>query len=561
MCPNDESHSHKVSWIYYVILLLFVLFLLFFSSFSYNSESNLSLNQAPVAYKGRYRPLEVYSQLLLEEAYHAEELNAEMRSVLSNQESPVEILLRLHFLSHGDERENEKLLLAVQQHGEEGLSKKNLSMLVEERIPLSQRITEVDSILKMLPSIKGDGLWLPLKALKLQVYDFDKMELVPIGNFTLYSDEIFHQLQKSYLELEKSYLENSQDAIRKYSDDFAAHLFEGYQTLAGLPYLESFGKQLNYPTINQLYAEILCYRYPWTVFLIIFYSVALLMLLFSVWKKSLKNWGFALVLGAFILHSIILAMRCYILQRPPVSNMFETVIYVPWVAVAASLVLFSIFRNTILITSSCLVTIGLLSVLVVTNMDRSLENVQAVLNSQYWLIIHVLLVVGSYGIFALSSVLGHISLLLTSFSKVMTPRLAKVHEFVLQTMYVGVAMLIAGTILGGVWAAESWGRFWDWDPKESWAFISICTYLIVIHAYRYKHINNFGLAVGAILGFLSISFTWYGVNYILGTGLHSYGFGSGGELFYYGFCLAELLFVIGMLVFNKKSHRLHGFRG
>jgi ABC-type transport system involved in cytochrome c biogenesis permease subunit len=77
----------------------------------------------------------------------------------------------------------------------------------------------------------------------------------------------------------------------------------------------------------------------------------------------------------------------------------------------------------------------------------------------------------------------------------------------------GVAMLIPGTILGGVWAAESWGRFWDWDPKESWAFISSCIYLMVIHAYRFHFIRNIGLAAGSIAGLLMISFTWYGVNY------------------------------------------------
>jgi ABC-type transport system involved in cytochrome c biogenesis permease subunit len=108
----------------------------------------------------------------------------------------------------------------------------------------------------------------------------------------------------------------------------------------------------------------------------------------------------------------------------------------------------------------------------------------------------------------------------------------------------GIALLIPGTILGGVWAAESWGRFWDWDPKESWAFISSCAYLIIIHSYTFGHIRGFGLAVGSIVGLLFISFTWYGVNYVLGTGLHSYGFGTGGEFWYYGFILAEALFLI-----------------
>jgi hypothetical protein len=107
--------------------------------------------------------------------------------------------------------------------------------------------------------------------------------------------------------------------------------------------------------------------------------------------------------------------------------------------------------------------------------------------------------------------------------------------------------------LGGVWAAESWGRFWDWDPKESWAFISICLYLIWVHAYRFHRIASFGLAIGAVTGLLAISFTWYGVNYILGTGLHSYGFGSGGELYYYLFVGAESALLIFVAFAQKKA--------
>ncbi len=117
-----------------------------------------------------------------------------------------------------------------------------------------------------------------------------------------------------------------------------------------------------------------------------------------------------------------------------------------------------------------------------------------------------------------------------------TSALPQLSKSILHTMYIGTAMLIAGTILGGVWAAESWGRFWDWDPKESWAFISSCCYLIFIHAYTFRYIHQIGLAIGAVIGLWAISFTWYGVNYILGTGLHSYGFGSGAKGIIIAFC-------------------------
>ena len=163
-----------------------------------------------------------------------------------------------------------------------------------------------------------------------------------------------------------------------------------------------------------------------------------------------------------------------------------------------------------------------------------------------WLLIHVLLVVGSYGAFAVASTLGHLYVIGRQLKR-RDAWIAALQPGILQAVYIGMSLLLPGTLLGGIWAAQSWGRFWDWDPKESWAFISICTYLIFIHAFRKKQVGPFGLAIGAIIGFLTISFTWYGVNYILGTGLHSYGFGNGGELYYFAFFIGETLFLVTIL--------------
>ena len=120
-------------------------------------------------------------------------------------------------------------------------------------------------------------------------------------------------------------------------------------------------------------------------------------------------------------------------------------------------------------------------------------------------------------------------------------------------LYLGTALLICGTILGGVWALQSWGRFWDWDPKESWAFISSGFYLIGINAYRFGLIRGRGLAVVAIVGLLLITFTLYGVNYILGSGLHSYGFGQGKHGLFYGYVMTELLFLLFFRKFVYKN--------
>ena len=341
--------------------------------------------------------------------------------------------------------------------------------------------------------------------------------------------------------------------IASLTEALSSQLLEGYQSIAGIPYREALGKTLSYPTTSRLTAERIYYQYPLAEFAILGYILAIAAFFFA-WtlkKASFDRVGRIFTLLAFLLHTFILGLRCYILQRPPVSNMFETVLYVPWIAVLTGLV----FRKSVVMAAADVVAFALLLLLQMTNVSNGLENVQAVLDSQYWLLIHVLMVVGSYGAFFLSGILGHAYLAGYLWQRKETPSLQFLAKFILQSMYVGVALLIPGTILGGVWAAESWGRFWDWDPKESWAFISSCIYLIWIHAYTFQYVRNFGLAVGSIVGLLAISFTWYGVNYILGTGLHSYGFGSGGDLYYYLFFLAELIFLLNAIgQVNRKKN-------
>jgi ABC-type transport system involved in cytochrome c biogenesis permease subunit len=207
--------------------------------------------------------------------------------------------------------------------------------------------------------------------------------------------------------------------------------------------------------------------------------------------------------------------------------------------------------------ASILTAIALLIPLIISKLDSSLENVQAVLDSQYWLTIHVLMVVGSYGVLILSGILGHIYLTLLVKNKKEDSKTKFCATLVLQTMYLGVALLITGTILGGIWAAQSWGRFWDWDPKESWALITALIYLTIVHLYRFKKIANYGLCLGSIAGIMAVSFTWYGVNYILGTGLHTYGFGSGGEFWYYGYLFVETVIITSFGVAYKKGYMVN----
>lgn len=403
-------------------------------------------------------------------------------------------------------------------------------------LSLQLQLRAAGNTLKMLPSKYQSGEWFSLHAFDTKVRSKKTNALEPVGNFTLFTNDSFEKIRNSYFDLQSAVLsQQNSKSIASAAEKFALIYTNAYEEIAGNLYAKSEVKSLAFPSISMLKAETFYYNFPLLELAILLYFIGLILLLL---KRA--QWGLGFVFTGFILHTIVLLIRCFILQRPPVSNMFETVVYVPWVALVTGLIFYFVNKSPILLTAATTTSLGLLVLLKLANLDARMENVQAVLDSQYWLIIHVLMVVGSYGSFFVSGILAHFYLVEYIWRGKNSPNIA---DGVLHTLYLGICMLIPGTLLGGVWAAESWGRFWDWDPKESWAFISACIYLLVIHSYTFKKVGDLGLAVGSVLGLIAISFTWYGVNYILGTGLHSYGFGSGGELFYFLYIGAEVLFL------------------
>jgi ABC-type transport system involved in cytochrome c biogenesis permease subunit len=178
-----------------------------------------------------------------------------------------------------------------------------------------------------------------------------------------------------------------------------------------------------------------------------------------------------------------------------------------------------------------------------------------VLRNNFWLTIHVLTITASYAAFALAMGLGHIVL----WKYILSPnRVAKdenIHFWLYRTLQLGVLLLAAGTILGGVWANYSWGRFWGWDPKETWALTALLTYIFALHGRLAGLWADFGLAVASVICFLSVVMAWYGVNFLLGKGLHSYGFGIGGESYVF-----TLIALDGLYVATAAWRRLTALR-
>jgi ABC-type transport system involved in cytochrome c biogenesis permease subunit len=249
---------------------------------------------------------------------------------------------------------------------------------------------------------------------------------------------------------------------------------------------------------------------------------------------------------AILFHASAFALRCSITGWAPVTNMYETVIWVAMMGAVFSFILELIYRQRTLAIGGAVV--ALLATVVADNMPpeygNAIRNLTPVLRSNYWLTIHVLTIVSSYAAFALALVLGNIVLGQYIHGGI-KPELIRTNLlFIYRAVQIGVLLVASGTILGGLWADESWGRFWGWDPKEVWALIVLLTYLALLHGRFAGWVKQFGLAAGAVICFTAVVMSWYGVNFVLGAGLHSYGFNTGGQGYVFSAVGVQWAFVL-----------------
>ncbi len=300
---------------------------------------------------------------------------------------------------------------------------------------------------------------------------------------------------------------------------------------------------------------------PWLMAAIA--SILALLLLLAQWILRLKVFGYlaaAAIVWAVAEQTLGFTLRTLILGRAPVTNTYEVILWIGLVALVCGIIGQAFNRKAHYLVMGLVASlISLLFAQLVPLSDQT-NSIPAVLRSNYWLIIHVMTICASYGAFLLSAVLGHAYLIRDVILRRKPDPEARLIVQTYRTMQVGLFLLTAGTILGGVWAAESWGRFWGWDPKETWSLIAIVVYFVMLHARYCGWIKDFGLAVASIVGFLSIIWCFYGVNYVMATGLHSYGFGTGGEVWVGIWGLLELIFVAVCFIWAHaaKKSSTHG---
>jgi cytochrome c-type biogenesis protein CcsB len=263
-------------------------------------------------------------------------------------------------------------------------------------------------------------------------------------------------------------------------------------------------------------------------------------------KMGALQWlGVIIAIAGLVLQATGIVMRCMIGGRPPVTNMYESIIWVSFAVSFFGMIFFVRYRAPIYLLAALPVT--LIALLLVHQMPiampSSIDPLVPVLRDNFWLTIHVLTITLSYAAFALAMGFGHILLWRYARNPAAARADAPMHFWLYRVLQLGVLLLAAGTILGGVWANYSWGRFWGWDPKETWALIALLCYILALHGRLAGWWTQFGLAVASVVCFLAVLMAWYGVNFVLGKGLHSYGFGIGGETYVAIFVLLDLLFV------------------
>lgn len=285
-----------------------------------------------------------------------------------------------------------------------------------------------------------------------------------------------------------------------------------------------------------------------------FIAFLILLLVWTLSKESLMKPAWVLIILGFVLHTYGFGLRMYIMERPPVSNMYETVVWVAWGTVLFAAILELIYKFRLILVAGTLVgAFGLvIADFAPAVLDPTLQPLEPVLRSNYWLTIHVMTITISYAAFFLAFGLGDIGLFyyLRGEEK-HQEQIKAVVTGIYRAMQIGVAFLAPGIILGGIWADYSWGRFWGWDPKETWALIALLGYLAVLHARYAGMIKHFGMVVTAVITFSLVIMAWYGVNFVLGAGLHSYGFGAGGVEYVSAFVAAHILAVIYVSVIRQ----------
>ncbi len=284
----------------------------------------------------------------------------------------------------------------------------------------------------------------------------------------------------------------------------------------GWPSAEAIDREIFYNRLNPV-------RLSWIILL------ASLAASIVAWKRQnpmLDRAAFGLLIGGFAMMTWGILLRWNVGGRIPAANMYESMLFLAWGVGLFAVIAYALLRNRLVVLNAAVMAALTMALTDLLPIDRFIHPIAPVLAGTPWLAIHVPIIMVGYAILALGLAVAHMQIGVTAFAPRRTELADRMYDLLYWYMFVGSIFLIAGIITGSMWAASSWGRYWGWDPKEVWSLVAFLAYMAILHAKIDRMLGKFGVAVVSILAFQTIVMTYLGVNFVLATGMHSYGMGD-----------------------------------
>ena len=347
-------------------------------------------------------------------------------------------------------------------------------------------------------------------------------------------------------------------ASARYLDKWIA-LEKAYRTktnqklVVGNTYREAINLSKKFARPKALYIEKISNNIDFFKKSLIFYIIGFLLMCLSgvLWKSILFKLSFLSIAVGVFLHLTGIVFRVFIMARPPVATLYESIIFVNFIVILCALFLEYRKKEGWGLLMGALAGPTLHLIALKYKGIESMELLVPVLNTNFWLATHVICITIGYGCSLITSFMGHIYVFLKCLGK---SSLSSLYKNMTAASFFALFFCLLGTILGGIWADQSWGRFWGWDPKENGALLIVIWFLVLLHGRMAGLLKETGFAMGLILTNITVALSWFGVN-LLSVGLHSYGFTNGivwGLALFCGTELAIFFSALGILKWRTK---------
>ena len=440
---------------------------------------------------------------------------------------PGQLISYAHVMSHRGSLFETSQGILTKPESEWSVSEKEIALLLYNLQQTSS--DDFAKALKIIPPSKDDssGLWLSPWEL------FDGRLIEP------HQDKIIKSLESYLLARFENNIENQNIALSSYKTGLISHV----------------GKKVDFSILSK---ERWLNEADLFTNSLVFYLLGFILLGISWMIKPVifKSVAFYSIIIGFCLHAFGIYLRMVIMSRPPISTLYETVIFVGVVIVLISLIIEYIRKDGLgifigSISGSLLHYVGF----GYAADGDTLEMLVAVLNSNFWLATHVTTIILGYGTSLMAGLIGHIYLI----EKIRVPkdsvRLKSIYNNMFGVTLIALFFTLFGTILGGIWADQSWGRFWGWDPKENGALLIVLWQLMMVHMRLSGLAKPDKFALGMVLNNIVVIMAWFGVN-LLSIGLHSYGFASGIAVNLILFTLFEIVTGVGTYYWAKSKNKV-----